>query len=100
MVESAQTVALRWGSEGRARQLPVALGAFVDSPLLWRARLLEMCNHLAAGRAPEEAREWLAGAQLVALLKDDLGVNVRPIVSGRFAGSSWQKSFASSTKCF
>ncbi|KAK3259008.1 hypothetical protein CYMTET_31974 [Cymbomonas tetramitiformis] len=28
-----------------------------------------------AGRAPEEVREWLAGARLVALLKDNLGDN-------------------------
>ena len=47
-----------------------------------RDALLEVCNHLAAGRAPAGVREWLAGARLVALLKDDLGVNVRPIACG------------------
>ncbi|KAK3250615.1 hypothetical protein CYMTET_40019 [Cymbomonas tetramitiformis] len=47
-----------------------------------RDALLEVCNHLAAGRAPAGVREWLAGARLVSLLKDDLGVNVRPIACG------------------
>ncbi|KAK3263561.1 hypothetical protein CYMTET_27644 [Cymbomonas tetramitiformis] len=47
-----------------------------------RDALLEVCNHLAAGRAPAGVREWLAGARLVALLKNDLGVNVRPIACG------------------
>ncbi|KAK3258495.1 hypothetical protein CYMTET_32472 [Cymbomonas tetramitiformis] len=47
-----------------------------------RDALMEVCNHLAAGRAPAGVREWLAGARLVALLKDDLGVNVRPIPCG------------------
>ncbi|KAK3238690.1 hypothetical protein CYMTET_51318 [Cymbomonas tetramitiformis] len=47
-----------------------------------RDALLEVCNHLAASRAPAGVREWLAGARLVALLKDDLGVNVRPIACG------------------
>eukprot|EP00854_Cymbomonas_tetramitiformis_P016090 gene16090-biopygen16593 len=40
-----------------------------------RDALLEVCNHLAAGRAPAVVREWLAGARLVALLKDDFGNN-------------------------
>ncbi|KAK3267098.1 hypothetical protein CYMTET_24321 [Cymbomonas tetramitiformis] len=47
-----------------------------------RDALLEMCNHLAAGWAPAGVREWLAGARLVAFLKDDLGVDVRPIACG------------------
>ncbi|KAK3242347.1 hypothetical protein CYMTET_47966 [Cymbomonas tetramitiformis] len=47
-----------------------------------RDALLEVCNHLTAGRAPTGVREWLAGARLVVLLKDDLGVNVRPIACG------------------
>ncbi|KAK3263238.1 hypothetical protein CYMTET_27945 [Cymbomonas tetramitiformis] len=47
-----------------------------------RDALLEVCNHLAASQAPAGVREWLAGARLVALLKDDLGVNVRPIACG------------------
>ncbi|KAK3249182.1 hypothetical protein CYMTET_41380 [Cymbomonas tetramitiformis] len=38
--------------------------------------------HLAAERAPEEVRECLAGAWLVALLKDDLGVSACTIVCG------------------
>ncbi|KAK3287208.1 hypothetical protein CYMTET_5270 [Cymbomonas tetramitiformis] len=45
--------------------------------------LLEVCNHLVAGWAPGEVREWLAGARLVALLKDDLGVNGRHIACGK-----------------
>ncbi|KAK3250745.1 hypothetical protein CYMTET_39884 [Cymbomonas tetramitiformis] len=44
--------------------------------------LLEVCNHLAAGRVLGGVREWLAGARLVALLKDNLGVNIRPIACG------------------
>eukprot|EP00854_Cymbomonas_tetramitiformis_P016591 gene16591-biopygen17118 len=47
-----------------------------------RDALLEVCNHLAAGCVPCGVREWLAGARLVALLKDDLGVNVRPVACG------------------
>ncbi|KAK3252909.1 hypothetical protein CYMTET_37815 [Cymbomonas tetramitiformis] len=47
-----------------------------------RDALLEVCNHLAPGRAPAGVRQWLAGARLVALLKDDLGVTVRPIACG------------------
>ncbi|KAK3265770.1 hypothetical protein CYMTET_25571 [Cymbomonas tetramitiformis] len=43
--------------------------------------LLEVCNHRIwpPGRAPAGVREWLASARLVALLKDDLSVNVRPM---------------------
>ncbi|KAK3270601.1 hypothetical protein CYMTET_21006 [Cymbomonas tetramitiformis] len=40
-----------------------------------RDALLEVCSHLAAERAPEEVRECLAGAWLVASPKDNLGVN-------------------------
>ncbi|KAK3278352.1 hypothetical protein CYMTET_13703, partial [Cymbomonas tetramitiformis] len=35
-------------------------------------------SHLAAGRAPEEVRQWPAGALLVASRKDNLGVNRQP----------------------
>ncbi|KAK3279602.1 hypothetical protein CYMTET_12520, partial [Cymbomonas tetramitiformis] len=38
------------------------------------------CGLCPGGRAG--LREWLAGARLVAVLKDDLGVNVRPIACG------------------
>ncbi|KAK3233984.1 hypothetical protein CYMTET_55745 [Cymbomonas tetramitiformis] len=46
-----------------------------------RDSLLE-CNHLAEGRTPAESREWLAGARLVALPKDDLGGKVRLLACG------------------
>ncbi|KAK3233210.1 hypothetical protein CYMTET_56478 [Cymbomonas tetramitiformis] len=47
-----------------------------------RGALLEVCHHLAAGRAPEQVREWLVGPRLVALLTDNLGVTSGPITCG------------------
>ncbi|KAK3251363.1 hypothetical protein CYMTET_39298 [Cymbomonas tetramitiformis] len=42
----------------------------------------------AEGCVPEGVREWLVGAWLVVLLKDDLGANVRPIASRKLVAKN------------
>eukprot|EP00854_Cymbomonas_tetramitiformis_P004381 gene4381-biopygen4322 len=55
-----------------------------------------MCAPSCGGPCPEEVREWLVGSWLVALLKGDLGVKIRPMACGNVSGSSWRRSHANS----
>ncbi|KAK3286162.1 hypothetical protein CYMTET_6270 [Cymbomonas tetramitiformis] len=56
----------------RALSAGDGLACFLPSLVAW------VCCRLS-GRAPAGVQEWLAGARLLALLNDNLGVNIRPI---------------------